>query len=70
MVLETGIKTVKEFLIQKFEKIATLQENATESNQRDELYGTAKTHKFTNIDEITINNLKFRPIFAQTETYT
>ena len=30
MVLETGIKTVKEFLIQKFEKIATLQENATE----------------------------------------
>ena len=40
------------------------------SNQPDELYGTAKTHKFTNIDEITINNLKFRPIFGETGTYT
>ena len=40
------------------------------SNQPGQLYGTAKTHKFTNIDEITIDNLKFRPIIAQTGTYT
>ena len=40
------------------------------SNQPRQLYGTAKAHKFTNIDEITTNDLKFRPIIAQTETYT
>ena len=39
------------------------------SNQPGQLYGTPKTHKFTNIDEITIDNLKFRPIIAQTGTY-
>ena len=41
-----------------------------QDNQPGQLYGTAKTHKFTNIDEITIDNLKFRPIIAQTGTYT
>ena len=40
------------------------------SNQPGQLYGTTKTHKFSNIDEITIDNLKFRPIIAQTGTYT
>ena len=36
------------------------------SNQPGQLYGTAKTHKITNIDEITIDNLLFRPIITQT----
>ena len=40
------------------------------SNQPGQLYGTAKTYKFTNIEEITIDNLKFHPIIAQTGTYT
>ena len=40
------------------------------SNQQGHLYDTAKTHKITNIDEITIVNLTFRPIIAQTGTYT
>ena len=40
------------------------------SNQPRKLYGNAKTHKFTNINEITIDNLKLRPILAQTGTYT
>ena len=30
----------------------------------------AKTHEFNNIDDITINNLKFRPITAQSGTCT
>ena len=34
------------------------------------LYGTAKTHKFDNIEDITLVNLKFRPIIAQSGTYT
>ena len=40
------------------------------SNQSAQLCGTAKTYKFTNIEEITIDNLKFHPIIAQTGTYT
>ena len=40
------------------------------SNQPAKLHSTAKTHKFNNLKEITANNLKSRPIIAQTETYT
>ena len=35
------------------------------SNQPGQLYGTAKTHKFDNIDDIALENLKFRQIIAQ-----
>ena len=38
-------------------------------NQPAQLYGTAKTHKFDDINDITIDSLKFRPIIAQTGTY-
>lgn len=40
------------------------------SNQPAPLYGTAKTHKFPSPDEINLSDLKFRPIIAQTRTYT
>ena len=40
------------------------------SNQPGQLYGTAKTHKFDNIADITEDNLKFHPIIAQFGTYT
>ena len=40
------------------------------SNQPKQLYGTAKKHKFTNIDERTIDNLRVCPIIAQAGTYT
>ena len=40
------------------------------SNQLGLLYGTAKTHKFNNIADVTIDNLKFRPIIAQSGTET
>ena len=40
------------------------------SNQPGQLYGTAKTHKFNSIEDITLENLKFRPIIAQSSTYT
>ena len=39
------------------------------SNQPALLYGTAKTHKFENFDEITINNLKLRPIINTCGTF-
>ena len=40
------------------------------SNQSGRLYATVKTHKFTLLDEIIIEKLKFRPIISQVGTYT
>ena len=39
-------------------------------NQPARLYVTAKTHKFNDPDEMTVENLKFRPIGDQTGTAT
>ena len=39
------------------------------SDQLGQLYGTSRTHKFTKIDEVTVDNLKFRPIIAQSGAY-
>ena len=40
------------------------------SNQPAKLYGTAKTHKFTNLKNITPQNLKCRPFIDQTGIFT
>ena len=64
------LKLFKSFLYRNFRKYEHYEEMIPKYNQQGQLYDTAKTHKFTNIDEITIDNLKFRPIIAQTGTYT
>ena len=64
------LKLFKSFLYRNFRKYEHYEEILPKSNQPGQLYGTAKTHKFINIDEITIDNLKFCPIIAQTGTYT
>lgn len=38
------------------------------SHQPAHLFATAKTHKFKNIDNITIDNLRLRPIIDQVGT--
>ena len=40
------------------------------SHAPGKLYATAKTHKFNSLDDITVDNLKFRPIISQIGTYT
>ena len=40
------------------------------SNQPVRLCATAKTHKLIDLDEITVEKLKFRPIVDQTGTVT
>ena len=40
------------------------------SNQPGQLYGTAKTYKFSSIEDITLENLRFRPVDAQSGSYT
>ena len=39
------------------------------SNQPGKIYATAKTHKFYSLKDITIQNLKFRPVISQIGTY-
>ena len=39
------------------------------SSQPARLFATAKTHKFTDIKQININDLKLRPIIDQTSTH-
>ena len=64
------LKLFKSFSYRNFRKYEHYEEMLPKSNQPGQLYGTAKTHKSTNIDEITIDNSKFRTIIAQTGTYT
>ena len=40
------------------------------ANQPVKLFATAKTHKFNNIEDINVDELKFRPIIDQTGTFT
>ena len=40
------------------------------SDPPGQFYGTSKTQEFTNINEITKDNLKFRPSITQTRAYT
>ena len=35
------------------------------SNQPGRIYATAKTHKFNSLDDINVDNLKFRPTISQ-----
>ena len=65
------LKTFKNFLCRNFYgKYKHYEKVLPKSNQPGQLYGTAKTHKFNSIEDITLENLKFRPIMAQSGTYT
>ena len=64
------VELFKSFLYRNFRKSGHYEEMLPKSNQSGQLYGTAKACEFTNIDEITIDNLKFCPIIAQTGTCT
>ena len=52
------LKHFKSFLNRNFRKYEHYAEMLPKSNQPWQLYGTAKTHKLININEITIDNLK------------
>ena len=63
------LKLFKNFLYRNFKNYEHYDEMLPKSKQQRQLYGTAKIHKFTNIDEITIDSLNFHPIITQTRTY-
>ena len=66
----TDLKHFQEFLYRHFNKHKDYTKMWPSSNQPAQLYGTAKTHKFDSVGDITLQSLKFRPIIAQTGTYT
>ena len=74
--VETTDSTLKElsrfqdFLYRNFHNYERYKDMKPDSNQPARLYGTAKTHKFETLEDITVANLKFRPIIDQTGTLT
>ena len=64
------LKCFQDFLYQNFKNNEHYNKMYPTSNQPAQLYGTAKTHKHENIDEINVQSLNFRPIIAQTGTCT
>ena len=64
------LKKFQDFLHRNFKgKFDRYKDMRPVSNQPGRLYATAKTHKFSSLDEITIEKLKFRPIISQVGTY-
>ena len=58
----------QDFLYRNVSKYEKYNDMLPRSNQPAHLYGTAKTNKFHDINEITVDSLKFRAIIAQTGT--
>ena len=60
------LKTFRSFLYRNFwGKYEYYKKILPESNQPGQLYDTANTHEFISIADITLENLKLRPIIAQ-----
>ena len=72
--IETNDEMLKElsqfqdFLYTNFHKYERYMQ--PDSNQPAHLYGTAKTHKFETLENITLANMRFRPIIDQIGMFT
>ena len=58
------------FLYNNFRTHKQYQNMRPVSNQPGRFFATAKTHKFENYNDITVETLKLRPIIDQTGTHT
>ena len=66
-----SLKTFDSFLYRNFYgEYEHYEKTLPKLNQPGQLYGTAKTHKFNSIEDITLENLKVHPIIAGSSTYT
>ena len=64
------LETFQSFLYRNFKNHPSCDNMRPKSNQPARLYATAKTQKCNNLDEVTVESLKFRPIVDQTGTAT
>lgn len=66
----SDLQHFQSFLYRNFFKYEKYDDMWPTSNQPARIYATAKTHKFEQLSEVNAKDLKFRPIIAQTGTYT
>ena len=64
------LKHFQDCIYRHFKDYKHYDKMTTSSNIPAKLYGSAKTHKFEDISDITVESSKFRPIIAQTGTCT
>ena len=64
------LKNLKQFLKRNFKGYDKLDDMLPTSNQPARIYATAKTHKFSSVDSVSMNDLRFRPIIDQTGKMT
>ena len=67
---QSDLKHFQDFLYRHFKKSEHYDQMHPVSNQPGRFFATAKTHKFTSLNNITVENLKLRPIIDLTGTYT
>ena len=68
LIRQHDLETFQRLLYRNFKNHPSYDKMRPKSSQPARLYTTAKTHKFNNLDEITVEKLKFRPIVDQTGT--
>ena len=61
---------VQDFLYRNFKDYKDYEKMRPASNPPARFYASAKTNKFDNINDVTLDQLKFRPIMDQTGTCT
>ena len=64
------LETFQSFLYWNFKNHPSYDKIRPKSNHPTSLYATAKTHKCNDLDEVTVEKVKFRPIEDQTGTAT
>ena len=66
-----NLRKFQDFLRRNFKDMFTRYEDIRSVfNQPGHIIATAKTHKHNFLDEIKVDNIKFRPIISQIGTYT
>ena len=65
------LRTFQDFLQRNFkDKFERYEDMRHVSNQLERIYTTAETHNFNSLDDMNVDNLKFRPIISQIGTST
>ena len=64
--VQSELKHFQSFLYRHLKKSEHYYQMRPVSNQPDKFFATTKTHKFTSLNYITVENLKSRPIIDLT----
>ena len=64
------LENFRAFIYRNFRETSFYNDLWTNRNQPGRLFCTAKTHKFTDLSQITVENLKLRPVIDQTNSFS